>query len=109
MGLFVCLAVLDCPAVAPGGRGSMGPGAFSFRVAGVFGLVSRIRWPEAGGRGGDACGPGPAFGDAEPQAAAAAGDAPGDGEQAQPQALDPTPENQDRVITNPRMDMRGRA
>jgi hypothetical protein len=42
---------------------------------------------QPGDCGGDLAGPGPAFGEAEPQAPAAADEAPGDGEQAQPQAL----------------------
>jgi hypothetical protein len=40
---------------------------------------------QAGHCGGDADSPGPAFGEAEPQSAAAAGQAAGDGEDAQPQ------------------------
>ena len=42
---------------------------------------------QAGGCGGDLGGPGPALGEAEPQVAAAADEAPGDREQAQPEAF----------------------
>ena len=78
-------AVPGCPAVAPGGRGSTGPGV----------LLPGRRAVPAGQPDGRACrraiaavispAQGQRCGEAEPQAAAAADDAAGDGEQAQPQ------------------------
>jgi hypothetical protein len=64
-----------CPAVAPGGRGST---ALVFLLPGrrvCSGWLAGREGLQAGDRGGDVRGPWPAFGGAEPQAAAAAGQA----------------------------------
>ena len=78
--------VPGCPAVAPGGRGSTAPGVSPFFVA-VAGSGWSAGWEglQAGDRGGELAGPGPSFGEPEPQAAAAAHEASCDGEQAQAQ------------------------
>ena len=73
------------PAVAPGRRGSTGPGVvLPCRESGWV-LVSRARGLAGGDRDGDQAGPGlgPGRGEAQPQAAAAADQPPGGGEQAQ--------------------------
>ena len=62
-------AVPGCPAVAPGGRGSTGPGGFSFLADG----------------GGDLAGPRPWCGKPQPEPPATAGEPPGDGEDARPE------------------------
>jgi hypothetical protein len=84
---FQCMAVADGPAVALGGRGSTGPGGF-LSAGGMGSCWSAWReGVETVDRSGDLGSPGPGRGDTQPQAAAAADQAPGGGEQAQPQAL----------------------
>jgi hypothetical protein len=79
--------VSGCPAVAPGGRGSTSPGVLLPGRSGCSGWSAGREGLQAGGRDGDLRGPGPAFGEAEPQAPAAPYEAAGDGEHAQAQAF----------------------
>jgi hypothetical protein len=76
-----------CPTVAPGGRGSTCPWGCSFLVVGVFRLVSRREGLQACDGDGELACPGPSFGEAEPQAAAAAHEPTGDAEQPKAQAF----------------------
>ncbi len=72
MAFFRPVAVPACPVVAPGGRGSRGPG-LSFLVVGVVSCWSAGGVSvQAGDRGGQLAGPGPGRGQAQPHAAAAA-------------------------------------
>jgi hypothetical protein len=79
--------VPGCPAVAPGGRGSTGPGVLLPGRGGCSGWSAGREGLQAGGCDGDVPGPGPASGEAEPQAPAAAREAAGDGEDAQAEAF----------------------
>jgi hypothetical protein len=64
--------VAGCPAVAPGGRVPRAPGLLlRCRSDGCCWLAGR-QGLQAGDRGGDLVGPGPALGESEPQAADAA-------------------------------------
>ncbi len=66
--------------------GPHGPAGVSFLVVGMVSAGQPgARGLEAGDRGGDLCRPGPAGGEAEPLAAAAADEVPGAGEEPQPQ------------------------
>ena len=74
------------PGCRAGWAGFHRPRGVSFLVAGMgFGGSAGCEGLEAGDRGGDLLGPGPALREAETQAAAAADDAPGAGEDPQPQ------------------------
>jgi hypothetical protein len=73
------------PAVAPGVRGSTGPWVSFLGGRGGSGWSAGGEGLQAGDRGGDLDRPGPGGGEAQPQAAAAADQAPGGGEQAEPQ------------------------
>lgn len=70
-------------AIAPGGRGSTAPGVLLPCSQGCSGWSARREGLQAGDRGGDLAGPGPSFGEPQPQVLPAAGESPGDGEQAQ--------------------------
>src|ERR1700733_3741545 len=74
------------PAVAPGGRGSTGPRVSFPDGRGSSSWSARCQVLQSGDRGGDLDGPGPSDGEAQPQAAPAADDVSGDGEQPQPQS-----------------------
>jgi len=78
---FQRVAVPGCPAVAPGGRGSTGPGFVLSGVGAVCGWSAGCEGLQAGDRGGQHAGPGPGGGEAQPQPAAAAHEPPGGGEQ----------------------------
>src|SRR5260370_11085388 len=67
------------PSCRVGWAGSTGRWGF-FLVARMVGAGQPGRGLADGERGGDRCGPGPVLGQAEPHAAAAACNAPGDGE-----------------------------
>ena len=76
-----------CPAVAPGGRGSTSPGVLLPGRSGCSGWSAGRKGLQAGGRDGDLRGPGPAFGESQPQASSAARQSPGGREQAQPEGI----------------------
>jgi len=79
--------VSGCPAVAPVG-GVPRPLVLSFPGRGSgSGWSAGGEGLQAGDRDGDLAGPGPSFGEAEPQAAAAGGEPAGGGEDSQAQAF----------------------
>src|SRR6516164_9830266 len=73
------------PGCRAGWAGSTGPGVLLLGRGDGSGWSAGREGLQAGGCGGDSRGPGPALGQAQPQAAAAGCQAPGDGEDAQPQ------------------------
>jgi hypothetical protein len=69
----------------PGGRGSTGPRLLLSCLGDGSGWSAGWEGLQAGDGGCDLAGPRPSLSEAEPQAAAAAGKAPGGGEQAEPE------------------------
>ena len=86
-GRFQRPAVAGFPAVAPGGRGSTGPGVVLPDRRDSSGWLAGGEGLHAGDRCGELAGPGPGRGEAQPCPAAAAHQPPGGGEQPQAQAL----------------------
>ena len=83
MGDFQCRVAPSCQAVAPGKRGSTGPGVFPPGRGGGSGWSAGRQGLGAGHRGGYLAGPGTVLGEPQPEVAAAPDESSGDGEQAQ--------------------------
>ena len=83
MGDFQCRVAPSCQAVAPGKRGSTGPGVFPPGRGGGSGWSAGRQGLRAGHRGGYLAGPGTVLGEPQPEVAAAPDESSGDGEQAQ--------------------------